>query len=71
MQNMTYLAQLYLTAINFKRPIIMHLSKNVLKMMVSDGLMTAIPGGQDGYIRFLEPFLPLIKKEKKLYKKNI
>lgn len=46
-------------------------TKNVLKMMVSDGLMTAIPGGQDGYIRFLEPFLPLIKKEKKLYKKNI
>jgi len=45
-------------------------TKNVLKMMVSDGLMTAIPGGQDGYIKFLEPFLPLIKKEKKFFKKS-
>jgi len=41
--------------------------KNVIKMMMEDGLMMAIPGGQDGYLNFLQPFLSLIKKEKKYY----
>ena len=41
--------------------------KNVIKMMMEDGLMMAIPGGQDGYLNFLQPFLSLIKKEKKFY----
>jgi len=42
-------------------------NKNVIKMMMEDGLMMAIPGGQDGYLNFLQPFLSLIKKEKKYY----
>ena len=41
--------------------------KNVIKMMMEDGLMMAIPGGQDGYLNFLQTFLSLIKKEKKFY----
>jgi 5'-3' exonuclease len=41
--------------------------KNVIKMMMEDGLMMAIPGGREGYINFLQPFLSLIKKEKKYY----
>lgn len=41
--------------------------KNVIQMMMEDGLMMAIPGGQDGYLNFLQPFLSLIKKEKKYY----
>jgi DNA polymerase-1 len=50
--------------VNLKKPLLTEGSKN------GDGLMTAIPGGQDGYIKFLEPFLPLIKKEKKFFKKS-
>ena len=41
--------------------------KNVIKMMIEDGLMMAIPGGSDGYINFLQPFLSIIKKEKSYY----
>jgi 5'-3' exonuclease len=41
--------------------------KNVIKMMIEDGLMMAIPGGSDGYINFLQPFLPIIKKEKSYF----
>jgi 5'-3' exonuclease len=44
-------------------------TKNVINMMIEDGLMWAIPGGKDGYINFLQPFLSIIKKEKKYYKK--
>ena len=39
--------------------------KNVLKMMIEDGVMQAIPGGENGYISYMEPFIKLIKKEKK------
>jgi len=39
-------------------------TKNVIKMMLEDGLTMAIPGGRDGYINFLKPFLRIIKKEK-------
>jgi len=42
--------------------------KNVLKMMLEDGVMYAIPGGENGYINFLEPFIRLSKKEKTNYK---
>jgi hypothetical protein len=44
-------------------------TKNVINMMIEDGLMYAIPGGREGYINFLQPFLSLIKKEKSYYKK--
>ena len=44
-------------------------TKNVINMMIEDGLMWAIPGGRDGYINFLQPFLSIIKKEKNYYKK--
>ena len=39
-------------------------------MMVEDGLTMAIPGGRDGYINFLRPFLRIIKKEKSYFSKN-
>jgi 5'-3' exonuclease len=46
--------------------------KNVLKMMFEDGVMYAIPGGENGYVNFLDPFIKLSKIEKsnfnKLYK---
>ena len=45
-------------------------TKNVIKMMVEDGLTMAIPGGRDGYINFLQPFLRIIKKEKNYFSKN-
>jgi 5'-3' exonuclease len=44
--------------------------KNVINMMIEDGLMMAIPGGSDGYINFLQPFLRIIKKEKNYYLKT-
>jgi hypothetical protein len=43
-------------------------TKNVIKMMLEDGLVMAIPGGREGYINFLMPFLRVIKKEKKYFK---
>tara|TARA_B100001287_G_scaffold276692_1_gene288758 strand:+ start:3510 stop:4553 length:1044 start_codon:yes stop_codon:yes gene_type:complete len=43
--------------------------KNVIKMMLEDGLTMAIPGGRDGYINFLQPFLRIIKKEKSYFSK--
>ena len=39
-------------------------TKNVIKMMLEDGLTMAIPGGRDGYINYLRPFLRIMKKEK-------
>jgi 5'-3' exonuclease len=42
--------------------------KNVLKMMFEDGIMYTIPGGENGYVSFLEPFIKLSKKEKTNYK---
>ncbi len=44
-------------------------TKNVIKMMLEDGLTMAIPGGRDGYINFLQPFLRIIKKEQSYYNK--
>jgi 5'-3' exonuclease len=42
--------------------------KNVLKLMLEDGVMHAIPGGENGYLNFMEPFIKLIKKEKLNFK---
>lgn len=42
--------------------------KNVLKMMLEDGVMYVIPGGENGYINFMEPFISLVKKEKLNFK---
>lgn len=44
--------------------------KNVLKMMIEDGVIYAIPGGENGYLNFMEPFIVLAKKEKTNFKKN-
>jgi 5'-3' exonuclease len=44
--------------------------KNVLKMMLEDGVMFNIPGGVDGYVKWMEPFMKLIKKEKVKFKKS-
>ena len=41
--------------------------KNVLKMMIEDGVIYAIPGGENGYINFMEPFIKLIKNRKKQF----
>ena len=45
-------------------------TKNVIKMMLEDGLTMAIPGGRDGYINFLQPYLRIIKKEKNYFSKT-
>lgn len=42
--------------------------KNVLKMMIEDGVMYVLPGGENGYINFMEPFIKLLKKEKLNFK---
>ena len=39
-------------------------TKNVIKMMIEDGVIMAIPGGRDGYINFLTPFLTNYQKRK-------
>lgn len=44
--------------------------KNVLKMMFEDGIMYAIPGGENGYVNFLDPFIKLSKKEKTNFKNS-
>lgn len=44
--------------------------KNVLKMMLDDGVMYNIPGGVDGYVTWMEPFMKLIKQEKLKFKKQ-
>ena len=44
--------------------------KNVLKMMIDDGVMYALPGGENGYLNFMEPFVKLLKKEKLKFKKR-
>jgi DNA polymerase-1 len=44
--------------------------KNVLKMMIEDGVMYAIPGGENGYLSYMEPFVKLSKIEKLKFKKS-
>lgn len=38
--------------------------KNTMKMMVEDGIFTALPKSDDAWLRFLNPFLRLARKEK-------
>ena len=38
-------------------------------MIIEDGVIQALPGGENGYISFMEPFIKLIKKEKNNFKK--
>jgi 5'-3' exonuclease len=45
-------------------------TKNIMKMMLEDGLFTAIPGGRDGYINYLNPFLRIIRKENDFFNKT-
>ena len=45
--------------------------KNVLKMMIEDGVINVLPGGENGYLNFMEPFIRLSKKEKTKFKKRI
>jgi len=42
--------------------------KHVLKYMLEDGVMFALPGGENGYLNFMEPFIKLSKKEKLNFK---
>jgi DNA polymerase-1 len=46
--------------------------KHALKLMIEDGLFTALPKQDDAWIKFLNPFLRLTRKEKNkfLYKPN-
>ncbi len=44
--------------------------KNVLRMMLDDGVMHAIPGGENGYVTYMQPFMKLIQKEKLKFKKS-
>ena len=38
--------------------------KNTMKMMMEDGIFTVLPKSDDAWIKFLNPFLRLTRKEK-------
>ena len=38
--------------------------KNTMKMMVEDGIFNVLPKSDDGWLKFLTPFLRLTRKEK-------
>jgi hypothetical protein len=38
--------------------------KNTMKMMMEDGLFNVLPKSDDAWIKFLNPFLRLTRKEK-------
>ena len=38
--------------------------KNTMRMMVEDGIFTVLPKSDDAWIKFLNPFLRLTRKEK-------
>jgi len=38
--------------------------KNTMKMMIEDGIFTVLPKSDDGWVKFLNPFLRLTRKEK-------
>ena len=44
--------------------------KNVMKMMIEDGLFKFLPKQDDAWIYFLKPFLKLTRKEKRNHKKQ-
>ena len=44
--------------------------KNLMKMMMEDGLFKFLPKTDDAWVYFLKPFLKLTRKEKKKYESN-
>jgi hypothetical protein len=42
--------------------------KNAMKMMTDDGLFNVLPKSDDSWIKFLNPFLRLTRKEKNIIK---
>ena len=43
--------------------------KNVIKLMMEDGLFRFLPKKDDGWSEYLQPFIKLGRREKKKYKK--
>jgi 5'-3' exonuclease len=44
--------------------------KNLMKMMMDDGLFKYLPKDDNAWVNFLKPFLKLIRKEKRITNKN-
>jgi len=44
--------------------------RNLIKMMMQDGLFKFLPKGDDGWVNFLKPFLKLSRKEKINFRKK-
>ena len=44
--------------------------KNLMRMMMDDGLFKFLPKTDDAWVYFLKPFLKLTRKEKKKYESN-
>ncbi len=44
--------------------------RNIIKMMMEDGIFKYLPKGDNNWVNFLTPFLKLTRKEKKNYKTN-
>jgi|TARA_R100000664_G_scaffold207_3_gene605 DNA polymerase-1 len=44
--------------------------KNIIKMMMDDGMFEVFPSNDDAWIQFIQPFLNIIKVETKKFKKN-
>ena len=42
--------------------------KNTMKMMMEDGLFNVLPKSDDKWVKFLDPFLRLARKEKNIIK---
>ena len=44
--------------------------KNLMKMMMDDGLFKYLPKDDNAWVNFLKPFLKLTRKEKRIINKN-
>ena len=44
--------------------------KNLMKMMMEDGLFRYLPNTDDAWINFLKPFMKLTRKEKRNFNTN-
>ena len=44
--------------------------KNLMRMMMDDGLFKYLPKNDDAWVKFLTPFMKLTRKEKRNTKKN-
>lgn len=44
--------------------------RNIIKMMMEDGIFKYLPKGDNNWVNFLTPFLKLTRKEKKKFKTN-